>query len=173
VRWTVVALGVLAGAPLLGCGGGDTATAERTNASGPRRAAASLLTVHPVVRDAGGQCSRVPVRDDQQAVPDPELPSASGCLLIDAPVLDATEVATAEVMPPDPSDAAPVAVRLEPAGARDFEVALRDVGARLVILFRGEPVSAPTIHPGQAPDGLVVTGLTPTQAEELVRGVAG
>jgi hypothetical protein len=173
VRWTFVALGILAGAPLLGCGGSHDTTAYGTTTSGPRRTAPSLLTVHPVVREVGGQCSQVPVSDDQRAVPDPELSSNSSCLLIDPPVLDASEVATAERMPPDPSDSASIALRLDPAGARDFEVALRNVGARLVILFRGEPVSAPTIQPGQAPDVLVVTGLTPTQADELVRQVGG
>jgi preprotein translocase subunit SecD len=173
VRWTVLALGILAGAPLLGCGAGDNGTADRTTTSGRGRATASLLTIHPLVRDVGGQCPQVPVNDDQRAVPDPEPSSTSSCLLIDPPVLDATEVATAERMPPDPSDSASIALRLDPAGARDFEVALRNVGARLVILFRGEPVSAPTIQPGQAPDVLVVTGLTPNQADELVRGVGG
>jgi preprotein translocase subunit SecD len=72
-------------------------------------------------------------------------------------------------MRPDPPAEAAVAVHLDRAGTSSFEVALRDVGSRMVVMFRGEPVSAPTIQPEQRGDGLVVTGLTSAEADELVR----
>lgn len=168
---------LLLGVALLGACGDDTATTT-AGADGPADAAVDpeLFTVHPVLREASPPCDDVAVDGaaGEVVVGAPSGDAAPSCLVLGPAIIDATDIATAELSPMRGPDRFGVFIELAADAVPTLDAfSAQHLGERAAMLLRGRLVGAPVIEAPEFAGRIAAVDLSREEAIELVTAVGG
>lgn len=151
----------------IGCGGGGgRADGTVVNVD------AEAFTVHEVLAVTVPPCKAVDVPARMVLPAPPERPTE--CLALGPARVNAEDVQVAQLEPGADEGELVVALTLTPKGGAELDrMAARNFGERMALVVHGRLVGAPTVHTPEFGGRVDLTGLTRTEAIELVRELGG
>lgn len=157
---------VLVATSAIGCGRGE-GRADGTVVNDH----AGAFTVHEVLSVTVPPC-KADVAASLVLPAPPERPTE--CLALGPARVNAEDVQSAQLEPGADEGQLVVALTLTPKGRAELDrMAARNFGERMALVVRGRLVGAPTVHTPEFGGRVDVTGLTRTEAIELVRKLGG
>jgi hypothetical protein len=141
--------------------------------SGPVQIDRALFAVSLVFNEAPTTCTEAVPKDTQPAVDTTAADGSPSCLVMGAPVVDATRIETAQIEGPGSTDRVNVLVQLSANASQLLDEFLQqNLGGRVAVTHRERLVSVATIQPGNLGGRIVMVDLTEDEASDLVNAVS-
>jgi hypothetical protein len=141
--------------------------------SGPVQIERSLFAVSLVFHEAPKTCDEAVPEDMQPAVDTTAADGSPSCLVMGAPIVDATHVETAQIEGPGSVDRVNVVVQLMADASQRLDEFLQlSVGERMAVTHRDRLLSVATIQPAPLGGRIVLVDLTEEEANDLLDAIS-
>lgn len=141
--------------------------------SGPVQIDRSLFAVSLVFNEAPKTCDEAVPKDMQPAVDTIAADGSPSCLVMGAPIVDATHIETAQIDGRGSTGRVNVVVHLRADASQWLDEFLQqNLGGRVAVTHRDRLISVATIQPGSLDGRIILVDLTEDEANDLLAAIS-